>query len=98
MATISELVDRASAAHRALAVVAEEIEDEWQYIADLGAAWGAELRRVASTQSGAVAAPEVEQAIDWLIDEIGRVSDPHRAIDWLSTFPQAALLALEPQA
>ena len=28
------------------------------------------------------------------IDEIGRISDPHRAIDWLSTFPQVVLLAL----
>jgi hypothetical protein len=36
----------------------------------------------------------VEAAIVRLIDEIGRISDPHRAIDWLSTFPQAALLAL----
>ena len=28
------------------------------------------------------------------IDEIGRIEDPHRAIDWLSTFPQVVLLAI----
>jgi hypothetical protein len=27
-------------------------------------------------------------------DEWSYVNDPHRAIDWLSTFPQVALLAL----
>jgi hypothetical protein len=33
-------------------------------------------------------------AIDRLADEAGTIDDPHKAIDWLSTFPQAALLAL----
>ena len=36
-------------------------------------------------------------AIDRLVDEVGRITDPHRAIDWLSTFPQVALLALGEQ-
>jgi hypothetical protein len=35
-----------------------------------------------------------EAAIGRAIDEIGRINDPHRAIDWLSTFPQVVLLAL----
>ena len=39
------------------------------------------------------AAPE-QAAIDRAIDEIGRIGDPHRAIDWLSTFPQVVLSAL----
>ena len=34
------------------------------------------------------------RAIDRAIDEIGLITDPHRAIDWLSTFPQVVLLAL----
>ncbi len=38
--------------------------------------------------------PTVDAAIDRLIDEVDRITDPHRAIDWLSTFPQVALLAL----
>ena len=33
-------------------------------------------------------------ALDRLVDEVGRIVDPHRAIDWLSTFPQVALLAV----
>ena len=39
-------------------------------------------------------APTTEAAIDRAIDEIGRIEDPHRAIDWLSTFPQVVLVAL----
>jgi len=34
------------------------------------------------------------QAIDQAIDEIQRIEDPHRAIDWLSTFPQIVLVAV----
>ena len=33
-------------------------------------------------------------AIDEAIVEIGSIADPHRAIDWLSTFPQVVLLAI----
>ena len=33
-------------------------------------------------------------AVDRAIAEIGLIADPHRAIDWLSTFPQVVLLAL----
>ena len=33
--------------------------------------------------------------IDLAVDEIGRIEDPHRAIDWLSTFPQVVLLAMD---
>lgn len=29
-----------------------------------------------------------------LVEEAGRITDPHRAIDWLSTLPQVALAAL----
>ena len=32
-----------------------------------------------------------DAAVDRAIDEIGRIDDPHRAIDWLSTFPQVVL-------
>ena len=35
------------------------------------------------------AGPAIERAIA----EIGRITDPHRAIDWLSTFPQVVLIA-----
>ena len=94
MATVAELVDRSRNALAELGAVAEAVEDEWPYIADLLAAWSAELERAVLARGSEPARPEVEAAIDRLIDEIERISDPHRAIDWLSTFPQAALLAL----
>jgi hypothetical protein len=33
--------------------------------------------------------------VDAAIEEIGRITDPHRAIDWLSTFPDLVALALD---
>jgi hypothetical protein len=36
----------------------------------------------------------VTAAVDAAIAEIDAIADPHRAIDWLSTFPQVVLLAL----
>ena len=36
-------------------------------------------------------------AIDRAIVEVDLIEDPHRAIDWLSTFPQVVLLALGEQ-
>jgi hypothetical protein len=34
-------------------------------------------------------------ALDAAIAEAVSITDPHRAIDWLSTFPQVALAALD---
>ncbi|MEO7663514.1 MAG: hypothetical protein ABIV26_00175, partial [Candidatus Limnocylindrales bacterium] len=39
-------------------------------------------------------APELDAAMRRLIAEADAITDPHRAIDWLSTLPQAALVAL----
>jgi len=39
-------------------------------------------------------ADPVAAAVDRAIAEIELIDDPHRAIDWLSTFPQVVLLAL----
>ena len=91
---VAELVERSRTAYEGLVEAAEAVDDEWQYIADLQAAWLAELDRVAATRGAEPSAPGGEAAIQRLIDEIARIKDPHRAIDWLSTFPQAALLAL----
>ena len=86
-------VTRALTAYEALISLAEEVEDEWSYVQDLAGAWRAELERV-----GAVGDPPgdaaASAAIDRLADEVALISDPHRAIDWLSTYPQAVLLAL----
>ena len=73
----------------------EEIEDEWSYVADLSDAWRTRLRRGRRPPRRRRASPtRPSAAIDLAIDEIGRIEDPHRAIDWLSTFPQVVLLAL----
>jgi hypothetical protein len=92
--TVRDLVARAIAAHEGLAVVAEPLEEEWQYVADLGAAWGARLRRVADERGSEPAPAAAEAAVERVAEEAGLVTDPHRAIDWLSTLPQVVLLAL----
>jgi hypothetical protein len=38
--------------------------------------------------------PTIGAAIVLLADEAARITDPHRAIDWLSTLPQVALASL----
>ena len=90
-ASIADLVDRALAGFDALAATAEPVADEWQYMTDLDTVWRARLRAVAEAR-GAEPAPEA--AVEELVAEAGRITDPHRAIDWLSTLPQVALAAL----
>jgi len=92
-ATVDEAIDRALAAYAQLTELAEEIEDEWSYVNDLSSAWRERLEQ-ARPGTGAPLDPAVDAAIHRLIDEVDRITDPHRAIDWLSTFPQVALLAL----
>jgi len=93
-ATVSALVARTIAAQEGLVAVADPLVEEWQYVADLGAAWGARLRRVADERGGEDATAEVERAVERVIEEAELVTDPHRAIDWLSTLPQIVLVAL----
>lgn len=91
--TVPELIARALDAYADLEGLGEEIEDEWSYVTELEAAWRDRLEDVAATRSGAPPAG-ASAAIDRAIDEVGRIRDPHRAIDWLSTFPMVVLLAL----
>ena len=92
--TVADLIARALAAFELLAITAEPIEDEFQYVADLTTVWSARLGAVTAAR-GAEAAPSgAETAIDALAAEAALVTDPHRAIDWLSTLPQIALAAL----
>jgi hypothetical protein len=49
---------------------------------------------VADARGGEEAPTGADAAIEALLAEAGRITDPHRAIDWLSTFPQVALAAL----
>lgn len=92
--TIPELTERAVAALEVLARTAEPIDDEQQYVRDLVLVWSARLRAVGQARSAEPGGAGSEAAVDWLAAEAGRIADPHRAIDWLSTLPQAVLLAV----
>jgi hypothetical protein len=92
--TFQAAVDRALEAYAGLAELGETIDDEWSYVNDLSEAWRVRLERVAGERGEEPVADEVSLAIDRAIDEIGLIGDAHRAIDWLSTFPQVVLVAL----
>ena len=92
--TIADLVERALAGFDALAVTAEPVDDESQYVTDLGTVWRARLRAVADARGAEPAPPGADAAITALVAEAARIDDPHRAIDWLSTLPQVALAAM----
>jgi hypothetical protein len=93
-ATVTDLIERALEAYADLELLGEEIEDEWTYVTDLEAAWRARLDAVSGARGSEPVAPAVDAAVDRAIEEIALVRDPHRAIDWLSTFPQVVLVAL----
>jgi hypothetical protein len=93
-ATVADVIQRALAGFEALAAVAEPVADEWQYVTDLDTVWRGRLNAVAGARGTEAAGAEAEAAIMALVEEAGRISDPHRAIDWLSTLPQVALAAL----
>ncbi len=92
--TVQDLVARALTAYADLAEIAGSVEEEWSYVDDLRTAWVARLGAVADARAAEAADPAVVEAIEALSTEVAAISDPHRAIDWLSTFPQVALLAL----
>jgi hypothetical protein len=92
--TVRPVIERALQAYSALAELGESIEDEWSYVNDLTAAWDERLSAVAEQRGAEPIAPAVSAAVDRAIAEIGLIADPHRAIDWLSTYPQVVLLAL----
>lgn len=96
MIDLQAAVERVVAALGRLAALGETIQDEWIYVHDLETVWTARLRAVASGPRSIPAppVPEIEAALDGLIAEVDRIADPHRAIDWLSTLPQATLVAL----
>ena len=92
--TVSSLIDRALVAYATLEALGEEIDDEWTYVTDLESAWRERLIEVGEARGATAASSHATAALDALTDEVGRITDPHRAIDWLSTFPQVVLLAL----
>ena len=91
---IVDLLAQALDAYDTLTSLGEDVEDEWSYVNDLSTAWRERIDGVASARGDELASPVTVTAVDRLIDEVGRITDPHRAIDWLSTYPQVVLIAL----
>jgi hypothetical protein len=93
--TVAEAVERARTAMGALRALGEEVADEWQYVTDLDSGWGERLDAVVAARGGEILPPATMAAIERAADETALIADPHRAIDWLSTFPQIVLFALD---
>ncbi len=92
--TIHVAIADALDAYESLAGLGETIDDEWTYVTELSAAWQERLAAVAAERGTETIDDVTATAIGRAIDEIGGIEDPHRAIDWLSTFPQVILVAL----
>jgi hypothetical protein len=78
----------------ALGELGEDVDDEWQYVQDLVEAWRARLEEVGAVRGGEPLDRARGAAVARAVDEARLITDPHRAIDWLSTLPQVALVAL----
>jgi len=92
---LQNVVARALDAYSSLTELGEALDEEWSYVNDLAEVWRERLTKVADRR-GAMAVPDATAtAVDRAIAEIALIADPHRAIDWLSTYPQVVLLALD---
>jgi hypothetical protein len=92
--TVADVLGRARAAFDILAVAAAPVTDEFQYLADLETVWSARLLAVAEARGAEPAPDGAVGAIEALEVEAAAITDPHRAIDWMSTLPQVALAAV----
>lgn len=96
-ADVGAAIDSAIETLESLALLGEDVEDEWQYVQDLTETWRFRLSAVADTRGREPLPPLQGAAVARICDEAGLIDDPHRAIDWLSTFPQVVLAALGEQ-
>jgi len=94
ISTVGAAIARARPAYDDLTALAEDVEDEWSYINDLASAWIERMDAVADARGHEPVAAGVAAAVPALAAEVALLDDPHRAIDWLSTFPQVLLIAL----
>ena len=92
--TIGDAIAAARPAYDDLTALAEDVEDEWSYVTDLATAWTDRLDEVATARGDEPATPGLADAVAALAAEVALLEDPHRAIDWLSTFPQVLLIAV----
>lgn len=92
--TIAATIALALDAYARLVEVGEAVDDEWTYVDDLSTAWKARLEQVAAARADEPVDAVTAAGIGAAIDEIALIVDPHRAIDWLSTYPQVVLTAL----
>ena len=92
--TVGSLIARTLAAFDALVALGDEVADEAQYLSDLSVVWKGRLIAVGQARKAEPVHASVEAAVDAVVAEVGRIDDPHRAIDWLSTLPQVVLGAL----
>ena len=79
----------------ALGELGEDVDEEWQYVQDLVQAWRDRLEAVGVARGDETLDPARGAAVARVVGEAARIDDPHRAIDWLSTFPQVVLLAMD---
>ena len=93
-ATLAEALDAALDAYADLTELGETIDDEWSYVQDLTEAWRTRIDEVRQSRADDPVDPAVATALDAVVDQARAIDDPHRAIDWLSTFPQVVLLAV----
>jgi hypothetical protein len=91
--TVADAIAVAQVAYDDLTSLAEEVEDEWSYVTDLSTAWSERLESIAASRGTDAAPAGVAAAVPALVAEAAAIDDPHRAIDWLSTFPQVLLIA-----
>jgi hypothetical protein len=92
--TVGDVLALARAEYDDLLALAEEIEDEWSETNDVATAWAQRMDEVAAARGEEAASARFEPAVAALVAEARSIEDPHRAIDWLSTFPQVLLIAL----
>jgi hypothetical protein len=77
-----------------LAALGETVDDEWSYVTALAEAGRARLGAAEGPDPAAPLAVDRAVAVTSACAETARIADPHRAIDWLSTFPAVIELAL----
>ena len=92
--TLRSLLDGALETLERLGALGEDVEDEWTYVTDLVAAQRLRLEAIVERRGDELTEPATDRAVELASEEAGLITDPHRAIDWLSTFPELVALAV----